>query len=262
MSIIYGLVGRNATILAEYLVPEQGLFAGEEEDSAFPEAPKIARYILKEKVSKEVGPQKRSFAHKRHNFHGTGLCFMVVVLKGKTEESTSVRIPYKCIEEIEAEFVASCGDGSHASEGDLNDIFARVIKSKIEFWNRPDADAGKKTKQKVEIVKGQSVDIIDNVVKRGEAAEQLEERAHLLQEEATDLKMNAKTLGRKIWWKQKKCQIIAAVICIVSVIYRRSFYCSNSFNLYYIQTTNDHIPFLQIITIIIVGIIVLYIENQ
>jgi len=158
MALVYGLVAQDAIVLSECSLEDVG---GDGADEGFPEAPKVARYILQEKVVKELGPQKRSFGHKKHHFHyrvtDNRLCFMVVVQKSAEDEKTSVKIPYNCIEDILAEFMGSVYDEDHAMtigyrELELNDRFARVIKSKLEFWNRPDADISKRTKAKEEYV--------------------------------------------------------------------------------------------------------------
>jgi len=227
MSLVYGLVSRGIVVLVEYFdQPEQGSINSQPPPPPGTlDAPQIARFILREKVSKEPGPHKRSFGHQKHNFHYKvdeyGICYLVAVLKKPNEDTSSnVRIPYKCIEEIASEFMATCGGSLHEIQGDgaLNDIFARVIQEKIQFWNNPEADTLLKTKQKVGVVKEQMINNIDNFVKRGDAMNSLEERATLLTNEASDLKMQTNTMKQKIWWKQKKCQIIMCVACVVATL--------------------------------------------
>eukprot|EP00008_Paramoeba_atlantica_P011921 CAMPEP_0201501084 /NCGR_PEP_ID=MMETSP0151_2-20130828/83397_1 /ASSEMBLY_ACC=CAM_ASM_000257 /TAXON_ID=200890 /ORGANISM="Paramoeba atlantica, Strain 621/1 / CCAP 1560/9" /LENGTH=234 /DNA_ID=CAMNT_0047894559 /DNA_START=376 /DNA_END=1080 /DNA_ORIENTATION=- len=223
MALVYGLVARGTTVLVEYLdereAPESINSDGQ---GGFPQAPKIARYILQEKVAKRPGPHKRSFGHQRHNFYylvdDFGLCFMVVVQK-VDGDSPSVRIPYQCIEDISSEFMANCGGQyQSAGEGGLNDIFARTIQQKLQLWNDPNTDTLKQAVGKVDDVKKQMVDNIDKVVKRGEAVDSLEERASLLSNDAAEYKVNVITMQRKIWWKQKKFQIMGGVCCIIVTI--------------------------------------------
>jgi hypothetical protein len=222
MALIYGLVGKGKVVLAEYLDQNESEAAINASPGGFPEAPKTARYILNERISKENTPHKRSFGHQKHNFHykldENGLCYMVVVQK--TEEDANggrIGIPYKCIEDIQAEFLTNCGGMYQtAGEGGLNNVFARTIREKMDFWNDPNADTASKTKKKVGDAKEVVINQFDNLVKRSQAMDSLEERATLLKEEASELKVNATTMQRKIWWKQKKCQIIMGVACCVS----------------------------------------------
>mmetsp|Transcript_26377 Transcript_26377/g.73724 ORF Transcript_26377/g.73724 Transcript_26377/m.73724 type:complete len:243 (+) Transcript_26377:51-779(+) len=224
MALIFGLVGQGEVTIAEYYMDDlPSDVPGAIPDKGFPEISKVARYILQEKVSTEVSATKRSFGHKRHQFHyrvtKEGLCFMVVTQKTTEEEKGRVKIPYNCIEDILSEFLGTYHvDGHVYREHELNDQFAPIIRSKLEHWNRPDADISKRTKVKVEEVKNQYVDMIDDVVKRGDQAAQLEERASLLQDEGADLRTNTKTMSRKLWWKQKKFQIIAFIACVICTI--------------------------------------------
>ena len=221
MSLIYGVVSRGGMVLAEYPTREQASSLNSQAAPGVSEAQKIARFILVEKVAKEPGPHKKSFGHQKHNFHykvdEAGICYLVAVQKGAFDDSTSsVRIPYKCIEEIASVFMPNCGsllDGCR--EGGLNDVFSLVIQEKLDFWNDPEADTILKAKQKVDVVKDQIRSNISSLEKRGDALNSLEERSSLLVEEASDLKMNATTMQKKLWWKQKKCQIIMCVSCVV-----------------------------------------------
>ena len=169
MSLVYGLVSRGSVVLAEYYDNDSD--GMDSSAPGFPEASKVARYILQEKVTDNPTPHKRSFGHERHNFYykvdDYGLCYMVVVQMEQRGEAPSMRIPYQCIEEMGAEFMGKCGSVYRdAQEGGLNDIFSREIGEKMSVWNDPNADAVGKTKTKVGEVKNQMIDNIDKVVKR------------------------------------------------------------------------------------------------
>jgi hypothetical protein len=221
MALIYGVVARGGMVLAEYPTKELASSLNAAVPPGVSEAQKIARFILTEKVAKEPGPHKKSFGHQKHNFHykvdDTGICYLVAVQKGPSDDSTSsVRIPYKCIEEIASEFLPNCGSlVDRAGEGGLNDVFSRVIQEKLAFWNNPEADTILKAKQKVDVVKDQIRSNISSLEERGKALNSLEERSTLLVDEAADLKTNATTMQRTLWWKQKRCQVIMCVSCVV-----------------------------------------------
>eukprot|EP00009_Paramoeba_aestuarina_P000021 CAMPEP_0201506528 /NCGR_PEP_ID=MMETSP0161_2-20130828/458_1 /ASSEMBLY_ACC=CAM_ASM_000251 /TAXON_ID=180227 /ORGANISM="Neoparamoeba aestuarina, Strain SoJaBio B1-5/56/2" /LENGTH=235 /DNA_ID=CAMNT_0047900645 /DNA_START=129 /DNA_END=836 /DNA_ORIENTATION=- len=217
MALVYGLVARGSVVLAEFADTELAGGAG------LPEASKVARYILQEKVTDNPIPHKKSFGHERHNFYykvdDHGLCYLVVAQMEGKGEAPSMRIPYQCIEEIASEFLAKCGSVyADAPQNGLNDIFSREIGEKLTLWNDPNADAVGKTKTQVGVVKNQMIDNIDKVVQRGEALDSLEERTILLSDESAEYSMNVKTMQRKIWWKQKKCQVIMCVTCIIVTI--------------------------------------------
>lgn len=214
MSLIYGIVADDKVVLAEY--PTRN-----EDDPDLVNVMKIARFIVTNKIPEQTRPRNHSFGTHDYVFHykldQMGFCYMVVVRK--TNDRDYLGISYKCIEDIKSEFRSQCNSVYlDAKEGDLNNIFSYTIQQKLALWNDSNADIITKLDIKTTEVKGKLAKAFDNFSKREDQLNNTEARLLDLQNDAHDFHLGAKQLKNRVWWQQKKCQIIVAAIVSIIVL--------------------------------------------
>mmetsp|Transcript_31762 Transcript_31762/g.107756 ORF Transcript_31762/g.107756 Transcript_31762/m.107756 type:complete len:185 (+) Transcript_31762:72-626(+) len=160
MTILYALVARGNTVLAEYTFTS-GNF------------PTITRVLLG-KIPEQDG--KMSYVYDQYVFHYvvenkmTFLCM--------ADESFKRRVPFAFLDDVKNRFFATYGDkGQAAIAFAYNEDFGRTIQKQLEFYNGPQADQFATVHKKLDDVKNVMVQNIEMVLERGEKLDNLVERS-------------------------------------------------------------------------------------
>jgi vesicle-associated membrane protein 7 len=203
MPIIYSLVGRGTTVLAEYATTT-GNFTS------------VTRLIL-DKISPDVN-EKRSYVYNRHIFHyivEDGLVYLCMA-----DEEMSRRIPFAFLIDIKGRWKSAYGDGgSTAMAYGMNEDFSKVLCKQMDFYsNDPSADRINKVKGEIDEVKNIMVTNIERVLERGERIELLVDKTDNLSLQANTFKKKSSQLKRAMWWKNMKLWLIIIFVLLL-VIY-------------------------------------------
>jgi len=201
MPIIYSLVARGTTILAEYSTAK-GNFD------------EVARRIL-EKVPSQTN-SKMSYVYERHIFHYlvddqiTYLCM--------ADEEFGRRVPFTFLEDLKNRFKSTYGQrGKNALAFAMNEDFSRVMRNLMDYYSHnPNADRINKLKGEVDEVKNVMVHNIEKVLERGERIELLVDKTESMSQNAFHFKKSSTQLKRAMWFKNVK--LIAVIVCIILVV--------------------------------------------
>jgi len=204
MPLIYTLVAKGTTVLAEYSLPSvSGNFT------------MVTRRILE-----KIPPQnaKMSYMYDRHIFHyivDDGLVFLTMA-----DEAFGRRLPFTFLEDIRTRFRATYGDrGRTAMAGAMNEDFGRVLQVQMEYYsNNPGADKITKVKEQIDEVKEIMVQNIEKVLERSEKIELLVDKTEALNANALNFKRQSTGLRQAMFWKNVKLWIILGIVAVI-VIY-------------------------------------------
>jgi len=200
MPIIYGVVARGTTVLAEYSTA-RGNFD------------QVARRIL-EKIQSQTN-SKMSYVYERHIFHYqvddyiTYLCM--------ADEEFGRRIPFAFLEDLKERFKATYADrGKSALAYAMNEDFSKIMKSVMEYYSlNPNADKINQLKGDVDEVKSVMVQNIEKVLERGERIELLVDKTTELSQSAFKFKKQSTALKRSMWFKNIKLTLLIIFIILI-----------------------------------------------
>jgi len=200
MPIIYGVVARGTTVLAEHSTA-RGNFD------------QVARRIL-EKIQSQTN-SKMSYVYERHIFHYqvddyiTYLCM--------ADEEFGRRIPFAFLEDLKERFKATYGDrGKSALAYAMNEDFSKIMKSVMEYYSlNPNADKISRLKGDVDEVKSVMVQNIEKVLERGERIELLVDKTTELSQSAFKFKKQSTALKRSMWFKNIKLTLLIIFIVLI-----------------------------------------------
>lgn len=192
MTILYALVARGNTVLAEYTFTS-GNF------------PTITRVLLG-KIPEQDG--KMSYVYDQYVFHYvvenkmTFLCM--------ADESFKRRVPFAFLDDVKNRFFATYGDkGQTAIAFSMNEDFGRTIQKQLEFYNGPQADQFATVHKKLDDVKNVMVQNIEMVLERGEKLELLVDKSDRLNTTAFTFEKSSRKLKEAMFWKKVKLYILA-----------------------------------------------------
>lgn len=206
MTILYALVGRGKTVLAEYTFTS-GNF------------PTITRVLLA-KIPMEDG--KMSYVYDQHVFHyivEDGIIYLCMC-----DDMAKRRIPFGFLDDIKQRFCATYGDKKHTAIAfAMNEDFGRTLQKQLEFYNGPSADTFAQVNNKLDDVKNVMVQNIEMVLERGEKLELLVDKTDKLQNQAFKFEKSSKRLKEAMFWKRVKLYLLFAfivgfIIFIISAI--------------------------------------------
>lgn len=199
MTILYVLVARGSTILAEYTTTS-GNF------------PQVTRTILT-----KIKPQdsKMSYVYDDFVFHylvEDGLIFLCMC-----DESSKRRIPFQMLEDIKNRFLGAYGDRAQTAIAfAMNEDFGRTLQKQLQHYNSPEADMVGTTQKKLDDVKDVMVQNIEMVLERGEKLELLVDKTNNLQLQSFKFQSNAKALRHAMF--MRKVKMYALVFFVVALI--------------------------------------------
>ncbi|KAI8573454.1 hypothetical protein RHMOL_Rhmol01G0279000 [Rhododendron molle] len=181
MAILYAVVARGTTVLAEFSAVSGNTGA-------------VARRIL-EKLPSEAD-SRLCFSQDRYIFHilrSDGLTFLW-------------RIPFSYLEDIHMRFMKNYGKvAPYAPAYAMNDEFSRVLHQQMEFFSsNPSADTLNRVRGEVNEVRTIMVDNIEKILERGDRIELLVDKTATIQDGAFHFKKQSKRLRRALWMKNAK----------------------------------------------------------
>ncbi|RKP08683.1 Longin-like domain-containing protein [Thamnocephalis sphaerospora] len=205
MSIIYGLVARGPTILAEHTA-STGNFTT------------VTQHIL-EKIPAE--DSKLTYVYDRYLFHY--VCQDGIVYLCMADDSFGRRIPFAFLEDLKTRFTALYTPDQVASAiaYGMNE-FSRTVAERMDFYsNNPSADRFRQVHGELEQVKGVMVQNIERVLERGERIDLLVDRTDQLSQAAFTFRKRTTALKRAMWWKNIKLMFMLVMVLIVSAAVAR-----------------------------------------
>ncbi|EGB12075.1 hypothetical protein AURANDRAFT_36201 [Aureococcus anophagefferens] len=212
MTILYALVARGNTVLAEYTFTS-GNF------------PTITRVLLG-KIPEQDG--KMSYVYDQYVFHYvvenkmTFLCM--------ADESFKRRVPFAFLDDVKNRFFATYGDkGQAAIAFAYNEDFGRTIQKQLEFYNGPQADQFATVHKKLDDVKNVMVQNIEMVLERGEKLELLVDKSEQLQLDSFRFQKSSKKLRQAMFWKKVKIYMLIACVVLVLLYIFLAVLCGPTF---------------------------------
>jgi len=215
MTIVYALVSRKKTVLAEYTAT-----------SATGNFPTVTRVLLA-KIPPQDG--KMTYVYDNYTFHyivESGICFLCM-----SDERNKHRIPYAFLTDMKERFVSKFGTDlpQTAIAFSLNDGFCNVIAERMEFYNSDSADLTVdnigNVKAQIEEVKGVMVQNIEKVLERGEKIELLVDKTDRLNQQAFKFESSSRNLRRSMWWKKMKCYIFLVAMSLIIIYFAAASVC-------------------------------------
>jgi vesicle-associated membrane protein 7 len=197
MPILYSLVGRRTTVLAEH-------------SAAQGNAPAVARAILEKLSSTE---QRASYSQDRHLFHVlvcNGLTFLCMA-----DEVFGRKVPFTYLDEVAKRFAAAYGPAADTALAyAYNTEFSRVLQQQSDYYSGAGAGADlansagnnplAEARRELGEVRQSMVQNIDAVLDRGEKIELLVDKTDQLNQSAKVFQKSAKGLKNAMWWKNVK----------------------------------------------------------
>ena len=199
MPIIYAVVARATTVLAEY-------------SSSTGNFTQITRRIL-EKIPQQDG--KMSYVYDKHVFHY--VCQDAITYLCMTDEQFSRSLAFAFLEDIQHRFRASYGDrGKTALALAMNAEFSHVLQRQMDYFStNPNADKLKQATAQVDEVKAIMVNNIEQVIDRGDKIEALVDKTDSLYGNTVTFRHQATHLKRAMMWKNIKLTLIIAACVLV-----------------------------------------------
>lgn len=201
MTIVYALVSRQKTVLAEHTA-----------SSATGNFPTVTRVLLA-KIPTVDG--KMSYVYDQYVFHyivENGICYLCM-----SDEPNKHRLPYAFLQEVKENFIAKYGveKPQTAIAFSMNEKFSKIIANRMDYYNsdNPSVDNISVVKGQIEEVKDVMVQNIEKVLERGEKIELLVDKTDRLNQQAFRFEKSSRTLRRTMWWKK-----IRTIVCATSIV--------------------------------------------
>eukprot|EP00540_Astrosyne_radiata_P011078 CAMPEP_0116848068 /NCGR_PEP_ID=MMETSP0418-20121206/14787_1 /TAXON_ID=1158023 /ORGANISM="Astrosyne radiata, Strain 13vi08-1A" /LENGTH=224 /DNA_ID=CAMNT_0004479589 /DNA_START=88 /DNA_END=762 /DNA_ORIENTATION=- len=213
MTIVYALVSRQKTVLAEFTATS-GNF------------PTVTRVLLS-KIPPQDG--KMTYVYDQHVFHYIvegGICYLCM-----SDELHKHRIPYAFLNDMKDRFVAQYGteEPQTAIAFSMNEGFSQIIRDRMDFYNSEQADLTVDNigavKSQIEDVKGIMVQNIEKVLERGEKIELLVDKTDRLNQQAFKFESSSRNLRRSMYWRRMKCYVFVGVISVLLIYFASASLC-------------------------------------
>ncbi|KAK4492274.1 hypothetical protein RD792_003077, partial [Penstemon davidsonii] len=200
MAILYGVVARGTTVLAEF-------------SAVTGNAGAIVRRVLEKLSENESAESRMCFSQDRYIFHilrSDGLTFLCMA-----NDTFGRRIPFSYLEDIYMRFMKNYGRvAPYAPAYAMNDEFSRVLHQQMEFFSsNPSADTLNRVRGEVRTI---MVDNIDKILERGDRIELLVDKTSTMQDSAFHFKKQSKRLHRALWMKNAK--LLMMLTCLIVVL--------------------------------------------
>ncbi|KAK4782630.1 hypothetical protein SAY86_007004 [Trapa natans] len=213
MGILYGMVARGQTVLAEFSCPTTITNAGA-----------ISRQIL-EKLPSGNADSNASFSQGRHIFHVMRTDSLTVLCMA--DDAFERRIPFSFLQEIHQRFEKTYGRAIlSAAPYAMNDDFSRVLSQEMERYSTdPDADRLNRLKGEMSQVKIVMINNIEKVLERGDRLALLVEKASTLQGNTLGFKRQSRRLRSTMWWGNFKLTGALLLILVIIIYIVLAFLC-------------------------------------
>ncbi|KAL2239309.1 UNVERIFIED_CONTAM: Vesicle-associated membrane protein [Sesamum indicum] len=191
MAILYGVVARGTTVLAEFSAVTGNTGA-------------VVRRILEKLSDTESAESRLCFSQDRYIFHilrSDGLIFLCMA-----NDTFGRRIPFSYLEDVQMRFMKNYGRvAPYAPAYAMNDEFSRVLHQQMEFFSsNTSADTLNRVRGEVSEVRTIMVDNIDKILERGDRIELLVDKTATMQDSAFHFRKQSKRLRRALWMKNAK----------------------------------------------------------
>ncbi|KAF5931176.1 hypothetical protein HYC85_032049 [Camellia sinensis] len=226
MAILYAVVARGTTVLAEFSAVTGNTGA-------------VARRIL-EKLPSEAD-SRLCFSQDRYIFHilrSNALTFLCMandtfgrsgggsyILDREVDLTSGLggRIPFTYLEDIHMRFMKNYGRvAPYAPAYAMNDEFSRVLHQQMEFFSsNPSADTLNRVRGEVNEaniginnmqVRTIMVDNIEKILERGDRIELLVDKTSTMQDGAFHFRKQSKRLRQAIWMKNAKLLLFSMLL--------------------------------------------------
>mmetsp|Transcript_1495 Transcript_1495/g.2815 ORF Transcript_1495/g.2815 Transcript_1495/m.2815 type:complete len:224 (+) Transcript_1495:163-834(+) len=218
MTIVYALVSRQKTVLAEYTAT-----------SATGNFPTVTRVLLA-KIPPVDG--RMTYVYDEYTFHYVvegGICFLCM-----SDEQNKHRVPFAFLQDMKDLFTQKYGMEvpQLAIAFSLNEEFSRIIKERMEYYNNAGSavDNLAAVKNQIEDVKGVMVENIERVLERGEKIELLVDKTDRLNQQAFKFEASSRNLRRAMWWKNVRWAAFLAVAGGFLIFFVASLFCGSDFH--------------------------------
>jgi len=200
MSIIYSVIARGSTILAEY----------SERTGNFKQA--------SEAILPRIPPNdaQMTYAYDEHYFHY--IVFGGITYLCMADQSFGRRIPFVFLQEMKKRFSQQFGARAQTALAySLTDQFRTEMQSLLKFYNNRENDKIGKVRGEIENVKEVMTENIERLLDRGEKINLLVVKTDDLSQQSLHFKRGATTLRRNMWCKNVKLMILIVVIVLVVI---------------------------------------------
>ncbi|DAZ97331.1 TPA: hypothetical protein N0F65_003695 [Lagenidium giganteum] len=214
MAIVYALVSREKTVLAEYTATS-GNF------------PTVTRVLL---AKIPVADGRMSYVYDKHIFHYivedqiTYLCM--------ADDDMKRRVPFLFLEDMKGRFKAMYGERGHTAIAfAMNDEFQHVIRRQMEYYNaNPEADSLTRVQQQIDDVKDIMVENIEKVLERGEKFELLVDRTDKLNRQSVKFERSTVHLRKAMWRRNVKLWMLLVLVGLFVIYLVVSMACGFDFS--------------------------------
>lgn len=204
MSLIYALVARGNTILAEF-TDSSGNFTT------------VTQSILDRIPNNNA---KCTYVYDRYLFHYMREDGIVYLCMG--DEAFGRRIPFAFLSQVQRDFAPFKQRSQNAIAYSFNREFAPVLQRQMASFSKSgggNSDKLAQARNEVNQVKDIMVQNIEKVLERGEHIDLLVDKTENLEHEAMRFKKKAGKLKSQMWWQNKKmCMILTGVVLLVILI--------------------------------------------
>jgi len=189
MGIVYALVSRQKTVLAEYTAT-----------SATGNFPTVTRMLLA-KIPTSDG--KMTYVYDDYVFHyvvESGICYLCM-----SDEKNKHRGPYAFLQDIRERFLAQYGVEAalKAIAFSFNEEFSKVIRERMEYYNGGGSiDNIDNLRNQIDEVKDGMIQNIETVLERGEKIELLVDKTDRLNQQAFRFESTSRNLRRHLYWRR------------------------------------------------------------
>mmetsp|Transcript_15699 Transcript_15699/g.63222 ORF Transcript_15699/g.63222 Transcript_15699/m.63222 type:complete len:225 (+) Transcript_15699:257-931(+) len=206
MTILYALIARGKTVLAEYTFTS-GNF------------PTITRLLLGKIQLDRDG--KMSYVYDQYIFHYVCHDHILYLCMCDDPTSSKRRVPFNFLEDIRQRFVATYGDQAQTAIAfAMNHEFGPVLQTQMELFNSPSADSLAQVHTKLDAVKDVMVQNIEMVLERGEKLELLVDKTDQLNATAFTFEKSSRKLKEAMFWKKVKIYLlITFVLCVLLYVF-------------------------------------------
>ncbi|XP_075520026.1 vesicle-associated membrane protein 714 [Primulina tabacum] len=203
MAILYGLVARGTTVLAEF-------------SAVTGNAGAVVRRILEKLSETESAESRLCFSQDRYIFHilvSDGITFLCMA-----NDTFGRRIPFSYLEDIRMRFMKNYGRiAPYSPAYAMNDEFSRVLHQQMEFFSsNPSADTLSRVQGEVGEIRTIMVDNIDKILERGDRIELLVDKTATMQDSSFHFRKQSKHLRRALWTKNAK--LLAMLTCLIVLL--------------------------------------------